>query len=225
MKKLTHLVSVIVMAIFPIGPAVKVVIRRVIVALNFPREISKFIEYAGKIHNSMTANAAYAASAAKLATLATDLATLVADETATETKPPTKTKADRNTALNVVKNDLRSLRSDVQALCDATPSNALQLIADSGMSVKKETLHSKSKGSAKDGEVLGSVELEGDGPGPHEFQMSTDNKTWIALPSSRTRKTVILGLTSGTLYYFQNRQMLTKGLKTAWTESITLRVK
>jgi len=213
------------MAIFPIGPAVKVVIRRVIVALNFPREISKFIEYAGKIHNSMSASPVYSGSAAKLATLATDLATLVADETACDTKPPTKTKADRNAAKKVVENDLRSLRSDVQALADATPVNAVSIITDSGMSVKKESPHGKSKGSAKDGELIGSVELEGDGPGPHEFQMSTDNKTWIALPSSRTRKTIVVGLTSGTLYYFQNRQMLTKGLKTAWTESITLRVK
>jgi hypothetical protein len=67
--------------------------------------------------------------------------------------------------------------------------------------------------------------LEGEGAGPHEFQISTDNKTWTLLPASRTEKTVVLNLVPGTVYYFQNRQMLTKGLKTAWTESISHRVK
>ena len=225
MKTLSTLTRVFVMVLAPKSITLKVVIRRVIAALNFPREISKFIEYAGKIHDSMKASTVYSGSAAKLATLATDTTTLTADETACNTKPPTKTKSDRNITLDAVKTDLRSLRADVQSLADASPKNALSIITDSGMSIKKESIRGKSVSTVKEDVAEGSVDLEGEGPGPHEFQMSIDNKTWIPLPSSRTRKTVVSNLTIGTLYYFQNRQMLTKGKKTAWTASISIRVK
>jgi hypothetical protein len=203
----------------------KLVIKRVIAVLNFPRNISKFIEYAGIIHNSMASSAVYSGSVAKLATLASDLASLGAAETACKTKPPTKTTADRNIVKRMVENDLRALRSDVQILADASPANAISIITDAGMQVKNESVHGKRKSTAKDGDVTGSVILEGEGAGPHEFQISTDNKTWTLLPASRTEKTVVLNLVPGTVYYFQNRQMLTKGLKTAWTESISHRVK
>src|SRR5208283_4994302 len=132
--------------------------------------------------------------------------------------------ADRNTSWDVVKAILRVLKSDVQILADASPENAIAIINDSGMKVKADTTPGKHKNTAKNGVAEGSVDLVGEGPGPHEFQMSTDNKTWIPCEPSRTQKLTVPNLTLGTLYYFQNRQMLTHGLRTAWTASVSVRV-
>ena len=207
-----------------ISKPIKVVVKRVIAVLDMPKKVLAFIEYAGTIHDLMTASSVYSASATHLAILETDLFTLTADQTACKTKPPTKTTADRNTIWETVKNDLRTLRSDVQILANASPENAIEIIVNAGMKVKDEITHGKRKSSAKNGVATGSVDLVGEGAGPHEFQMSTDNKTWTPIPSSRTEKSIVLNLTPGTVYYFQNRRMLTKGVKTAWTESVSIRV-
>ena len=223
MKTIGNLIRLFIMV--SISKSIKVVVKRVIAVLAFPTNVPAFIKYAETIHDSMKASTVYSASAAHLTTLANDTATLQLYETACKTKPPTKTIADRNGVIVTVKADLRSARSDVQILADANPNNAIQIITDAGMKVKLESLPGKRKSTAKDSAEQGSVDLEGEGAGPHEFRMSTDNKTWIPLEASITEKLTVTGLTSGTLYYFQNRQMLAKGVKTAWTDSIEFRVK
>jgi hypothetical protein len=222
MKTLVNLIRLFIMV--SIAKPIMIVIKRVIVSLDVPRKVNEFILYAQSIHNSMSASTVYAASAAHLATLATDLATLIACQTASKTTPPTKTTADRNTAWNAAKADLRVLKADVQILVDNSPANALEIIKDAGMKAKDENKAGKRKSSAKNGVVAGTVDLVGEGPGPHDFQMSTDNKTWIPCESSRTQKLTVIGLTSGVVYYFQNRQMLTHGVRTAWTASVSVRV-
>jgi hypothetical protein len=222
MKTLGKLIKLFILISF-VKP-IRVVIKHVTVALDMPTKVPEFIVYAQSIHNSMSASTVYAASAAHLATLATDLATLIANQTACKTTPPTKTTADRNTAWTAVKADLRVLKADVQILVDNSPASALEIIHDAGMKEKGENNGGKRKSSAKNGTVEGTVDLVGEGPGPHDFQMSTDNKTWIPCESSRTQKLTVTGLTSGVVYYFQNRQMLTHGLRTAWTASVSVRV-
>ncbi len=222
MKTLVNLIRLFIMV--SIAKPIMIVIKRVIVSLDMPRKVAAFIEYAGTIHNSMAASTVYAASAAHLATLSTDLGTLTTTQTACKTKPPTKTTADRNTVWNAAKADLRVLKADVQILADASPALAIEIIHDAGMNSKDESNAGKRKSSAKNGLIAGTVDLVGEGPGPHDFQMSTDNKTWVPCESSRTQKLLVTGLTSGTVYYFQNRQMLTHGLRTAWTASVSVRV-
>jgi hypothetical protein len=222
MKTLGKLIRLFIM--ISIAKPIKVVIKRVIVVLDMPTKVPAFIEYVGTIHNSMAASNVYSASAAHLATLLTDLTSLSTTQTASKTNPPTKTTADRNTAWKLVKDDLRALKADVQILADANPANALEIIHDAGMKAKNEAIHEKRKSSAKAGLIAGTVDLVGEGPGPHDFQMSTDNKTWVPCESSRTQKLTVTNLTSGIVYYFQNRQLLTHGLRTAWTASVSVRV-
>ncbi len=203
----------------------KTIVKRIIVALNFPVKIADFIVYAKGIYKAMLNNTNFAGSAAKVTTLNTDITALDTAETACNTKPPTGSVDARNAAMELVKADLRSLHSDVQAAADANPVKAETLITSAGMSIKKSTLRNKQQNTAEDDVEEGSVDLTGAGTGPHEWRMSVDEKTWTPLPSSRGSKTVVPNLTPGTLYYFQNRQMLTKGEKTEWSQSVRIRVK
>ena len=145
MKTIAKLIRVIYL--IAISKPIKVVIKRVIVVLDMPTKVQALIEYAGTIHNSMSASTVYSASAAKLATLATNLAALITNQTASKTKPPTKTTADRNTSWNDVKDNLRALKADVQILADASPASALEIIHDAGMKAKDESNGGKRKSS------------------------------------------------------------------------------
>jgi hypothetical protein len=203
----------------------KTIVKRIIVALNFPSSIADFLVYVKAIYKAMLNNAYFTSSAAKLTTLGTDITAFDTAEIACKTKPPTGTVDARNAAMELVMSDVRSLRADVQAAADANPAKAEAIITSSAMGIKKTTTHEKRKNSVKNSEEDGCVDVEAEGSGPHEFRMSTDDKTLTALPASRTAKTKVPNLTSGVLYYFQNRRMLTNGEKSEWSQSVKIRVK
>ncbi len=96
--------------------------------------------------------------------------------------------------MELVKADLRSLHSDVQAAADANPVKAETLITSAGMSIKKSNLRNKQQNTAEDDVEEGSVDLTATGTGPHEWRMSVDEKTSTPLPSSRGSKNVCLAL-------------------------------
>ena len=203
----------------------KTLVKRVTVALNFPLRNTEFILLAKAIYKSMFNNPTFTASTAKIALLNTDIIVLDAAQVACRTTPPTCSVDDRNVAMEIVKNDLRSLRSDVQVLVDANPAQAEAIITSAGMSIKKANTHSNPQNTAKDGVEEGSVELIGEGAGVHDWRMSVDNIEWTFLSSSKTRKTNVFNLTPGNIYYFQNRRMLYHDEKTEWSQSIKIRVK
>ena len=203
----------------------KTIVRRIIAVLNFPKKIADFLIYGKAIYKEMFNNPSFAGSSAKLAVLNNDMTTLDAAETGCKTKPPTRSVTDRNAAAEQVKNDLRSLRSDVQAAADANPAKAEATIISAGMSVKKFNPHGKLTNSAKDDVEEGSVDLTGEGSGPHEWRMSTDEINWNLLPASIGAKTVVNHLTPGSIYFFQNRQILRKGKKSDWSQSVKIRVR
>lgn len=200
-------------------------IKLSIVVLNFPRAVPIFLVYAKAIYMAMFENPHFTASAAKVTKLNIDIGALDAAETGCKTSPPIKTVQERNAALEKVKADLRSLRNDVQEVADADPANAEAIIASSGMSQKDQAIHGKQQNTAKDGVEPGSVDLAAEGAGAHEWRMSTDEKAWIALPSTLTTKTTVPNLTSGTEYYFQNRRMLRNNEKTEWSQSVKFRIR
>jgi hypothetical protein len=198
---------------------------RVLVALNFPSIIAAFIVFAKTIYKAMYNNSNFTGSATRVATLNTDIIALDTAETNCNSVPPSGTVATRNAALETVKADIRFLRNDVQTASDANPAKAETIIISAGMAVKKSTTHGKQQNTAKDGTEEGTVILTAEGPGPHEWRESTDEKTWALLPSGMTSKTTVAQLTSGTVYFFQNRQMLTNGEKSEWSQSVKIRVK
>ena len=200
-------------------------IKRVIVALNFPAAIAAFIVFAKAIYKAMLNNSYFTSSAAKLASLNTNLIALDSAQTACNTKPPTGSTEARNAAWELVKADLRSLRSDVQAAADANPAKARTIITSAAMGIRKDTSPKKQQNIAKNNVEEGCVDLVGAGRGPHEWRWSTDDKTWTFLPASITAKTTVSGLESGSVYFFQNRQMLPKDVKGEWSQSVKIRVK
>lgn len=204
---------------------VKTLMKQAIVALNFPTVISNFIVYAKAILSAMTNNPHFADSAAKVNKLADDIKVLDAAETACNIKPPTGSVETRNTALEAVKADIRSLRNDVQETADKDPDHSMAIITSANMSVKKPASHRKQQNTAEDGAAEGSVDLTAEGAGPHEWRMSTDEKDWTPLPASLTAKTTVTDLNYGTIYSFQNRRMLTNNEKSLWSQSVKIRIR
>ena len=196
-----------------------------IVVLNFPRVISNFITFAKAIHKAMANNPHFTASAEKVAKLNSDVLALDAAETSCHTKPPTCSVEIRDAAFEAVQADLRSLRNDVQEIADADPENAHAIINSASMSVKKHVTAGRRKNTVEDGTEEGSVDLTAEGPGPHEWRISTDGLLWSLLPASRTAKTSITGLAPGSVYSFQNRMMLVNQEKSEWSQSVRLRLK
>jgi len=222
---LLYIVLILVLTFKLFTMNLKTFVKQVIVVLNFPKVISNFIVYAKAIVMAMEGNPRFTALAAKVTKLKTDITALDVAETAFSTVPPTITIEDRDKALKLVKADLRSLRSDVQNIADADIENAPAIVASAGMSIKRDSTHKAPKNTAVDGSEEGSVNLKGEGAGPHDWRMSTDEKNWTLLPGSRTSTTSVSGLTAGTVYYFQNRRMLPHDVKTDWTPSVKFRVR
>ena len=195
------------------------------VVLNFPTIIAVFIVYAKAIYLAMFENPIFAASAAKVANLFLDITALEIAEAGFKRTKPTHTISERNAALEKVKADLSSMRNDVQELADADPVNAESIIESAGMSSKSQVLHGKQQNTAKDGVESGSVELTAEGAGHHQWRISTDEKTWTLLTSSRTASTIVRGLKPGAIYYFQNQRMLPNNEESEWSQSVKIMVR
>lgn len=173
----------------------------------------------------MNGNANFPASAAKLATLNTDILALDASETALHTKPPTSTTAARNALIEKVKNDLRALRSDVQTAADNNTLQAEVIVKSAAMSVKAIAIHQKQKNAAKDGKVSGTIILTAEGGGMHEWQMSKDQTNIITLRATSKAKTIVPNLTIGDIWYVRNRPVLTNAQEGDWSQWIKVVVR
>ncbi|MBI4946541.1 MAG: hypothetical protein HY840_09085 [Bacteroidetes bacterium] len=206
----------------------KTITKHIIGVLKNPRAVSDKIVKAQFVQKSLTGNVnfpvPYPANVVSLAQLGTDITALVAAETAAKSKAVGTVDA-RNAALIIVLSDLRSILQMVQAAADKAPANAETIIIGAGYDVKRSNPHGKQQNTASDGNEEGTVLLTAEGTGPHEWRMSTDQAAWTALPSSRTAKTKVSGLTVGVKYFFQNRQLLTKGDKSDWSQSVAIRVR
>jgi len=200
-------------------------IKLITVVLNFPTVIAVFIVYARAIYMAMFSNPRFVASAAKVTVLKTDIDALEAAQVGFKTKPQTVSIEDRNNAFEKVKADLRSLRSDVQALADADPANAKSIITSAGMSWKTSSNHGKQQNGATDGDVSGSVDLTAEGAGPHEWRWSTDGVVWHYIRATLGATKTVYGLTPGTVYHFQNSKILPNEEEGEWSQSVTIMVR
>ena len=202
-----------------------VIVKHLLAVLKFPRSVPVFLVYAKAISKAMKEAALFSGSAAKLATLDTSVDLLDDTQSGTKMKPPTHTIADRDVLLEDVKTNLRSLLSDVQAAADANRPSALAIIESAAMSAKKEGTRKKRENKVTDGAVSGSIDLEAEESGPHEWRWSTDGVTWNYLPATYTAKTSASGFTPLLLYYFDNRPILRNGVISDWSVVISIRMK
>ena len=201
-----------------------VVVQTVIPALNMPTKIPDFIIRTTAICNDMSRRQRYSASASKLAELTYWIGELVRIQTACKTNPPTELITTRNVVKYKVDQYLSSLRRDVHLLVLHDSPNARQIITEANMVPKTFANNKKFVNKVLKGLVEGSVILYAVGRGYHNWRMSTDNKTWINLDPTSTAKNILYDLEEGVKYYFQNQRVLTKGRKTAWSQSVSIRV-
>jgi len=200
-------------------------IKLITVVLNFPTVIAVFIVYAKAIYMAMFSNPRFVALAPKVTVLNTDIDVLEAAQVGFKTMPQTVSIEDRNNALEKVKADLRSLRSDVQALADVDPANAMSIITSAGMSWKTQSTHGKQQNGATDGVQSGSVDLTAEGAGPHEWRWSTDGIVWHNIRATLGATKTVYGLTPGTVYHFQNSKILPNEEEGEWSQSVTIMVR
>lgn len=191
---------------------------RAIVALNLPDRNTDFISYAKSIQKAMAGNPNFTSSAAKVNQLLTDVNALDLSQTAMGTKPPTTTAAARDVHVEVVKADLRVLKTDVQTAADAKPASAEAIILSSGMSIRKTTSPSGYSNEVVDDVQLGSVILYATGGGPHEWQQSSDaGLNIIRLDATLVAKTVVSNLEPGKQIWFRNRAMYKNNMYGEWS--------
>ena len=161
----------------------------------------------------MTNNTSFPSPTPPLATVQADLAAYQAAESAVLTRVKGAA-VTRNEKYAVLHADLVHLMAYVQQVADANPANAQSIIESGGLSIRKTASHPKSAIAIKPGEVTGSAKIVAKAAAQrasYEWQYSTDQKTWTNAPSTLQAKTVIAGLTSGTVYYFRSRAVTKTG--------------
>jgi hypothetical protein len=202
----------------------KQTIKHVTVVLNTPSSDDGFVKSSKTIHKSISSNTLFAGSAAILTAFGTQITSLEAAQLALSTKPPTITVAARDVLRNNADASLRILRSNVQALADANPAKAKDIIVASGMSIKKDSKNHRKYNTTKQGPKANSIIIVSEGVGPREWRISTDGITWTNLQGTTTASTTIYDLISGTEYQVQYRLILRNGQECDWSDSITFRL-
>ena len=187
--------------------------------------------------NGVIAGVGSSANATLFASLATLLATLVADvktlTTATgnaagATRSPA-TLADRNTARIAVERDIANVRFALEQLADASPAISADLIVKAGFLVKKRAVRSKPAFAVDHGVNSGEAVVAIKSPGPNrtvEFQASPDGgKTWPSDAFGPELSHLFTALTVGLLWSFRYRVKLAKKPMGDWSDAITLTIK
>ena len=182
-------------------------VYRFIAALYAARIIAQYVKQCRVIVTKMTGNIYVTAPTPPLAQVTKDIDALdLANQAAL--KGPKGSAAARDSALGVVRSDMRQLKGCVQVVCDANVMQAQTIIESCGMSVAKRALRVWAELVVKYGAVSGAAVLRArllKGKGIHAWQMSTDEKTWTDLPATTKASTTVTGLTPATVYYFRHR--------------------
>jgi hypothetical protein len=135
--------------------------------------------------------------------------------------------ADRNAKRVIVVSDLKQLVAYVEGVADANSADAQTIIESAGMTVKKTvTPKPKQDLALKPGPVSGAVKVVAKAAATrssYEWEWSTDQKTWTALPSTIQAKTTIQGITPGTTIYVR-RRVVTKAGVGDWSQIVSTMV-
>jgi hypothetical protein len=191
-----------------------------------PRANLPLLAFAQKVEQKVTNNSNLPGIAAVLTALST---AVTAFDTALTNKVTEKDLANSCTAARQsVCDNLSHVKDFVNSIAEkASPDQAMAIIESAGLRARKTVVRTKSPLKIKYGGLSGSVLLVASGAGRgavYYFQVSTDQKSWTALPNVMKCKTSATGLTVGTTYYFRVQTQTSKGL-TDWTtvESFVVR--
>jgi hypothetical protein len=192
------------------------------VALKLPSSVFELLAFARHVLTLMTGNPKFASASSALVTLSQRISEM-------EAALAQGTAAQRRAAREALRETLAHLGNQVQSVAETqagTPDllAIAALVESAGMKLRKVGGHPKLVFAAKWGSVPGSVpgsvhltapaSLERD---THEWQVSTDQLTWKALPGTRQAKTQVDGLPVGVTHYFRHR-LLTKDGYSEWSD-------
>jgi hypothetical protein len=198
---------------------------RAVLVLDMPKPDDKFIIYAGGIHDTMSANSRYSTFSTDLTSLGTDITDLTKAQTGFRSKPPTKSKAERNTISKKSRTCVRVIAGKVQKMADEDSPNAEAIITEAGFKVKRIPIRQKQKSCVTDGPESGAVYVFGEGQGAHNVRISTDGDVWDLLPASKGNRILVKGLTVGKTYYFQTSPVQTDGVLGIWSQTMEIVVR
>ena len=203
----------------------QMLIKRAIVVLNFSKVIYKLILQAKAIAAAMQSAPIFAALAPKIAELVANIQNLEDIIAALNVKNPLVSIEMREAGRTMIKDNLRTLRMDVQRIADQDKENAPAIIKSACMQMKLVAVRGPQPNTASNGKEEGSVILSSATTGPHDWTISTNGTDFNYLSSSRDSKTTVYNLTSGVIYYFRNRQVLSFNQKGDWSPIMQFRVR
>jgi hypothetical protein len=193
------------------------------VVLRRPHSAVGVLGLAKVIHDALAANPGmFPTPNPPLPQFSTDISALDAAETASHLLKGTS--AARDAKLAIVISDLGQLRAYVQKVVDADPTNAADIAQNAGMGLRKVPVRNSSELTAKPGKVSGSIALAAKVGGiksSHEWQYSTDGKTWSSAPTTLQARTTIPGFTPGTTVYLRHRA-ITKAGYDNWSQTVQM---
>jgi hypothetical protein len=198
------------------------VVRKAIAVLKSPNNIDKLIIYFRDIYDKMKADNRYSGSAAKLTIFNDQIKDLYDAQTAFKAKPPTITKADRDSAKNKVVLTADSLKRDVQDLADANPSEAESIITGANMSVKIINVRGPQQNTYEWGDDPDYLIIYAEGEGTHEWQSSEDGETWNNDGATGVAKKTYTEAEAEKINYSRNRQILRHGKYSSWSNPLTI---
>jgi hypothetical protein len=196
--------------------------RKAIAVLKLPGSNDKLIIYLNDIFAKMSADTRYSGSAAKLTLFDGEIKDFLKMQIAYKSKPPTKSKENRDDAKDKACLTANSLKRDVQELAEGNPSEAEAIITGANMSVKIIKVRQKQQNSYLWGTEPGTLVFYAAGKGSHEWQSSQDGKTWNNDGATGIAKKTYDKEAASKINYSRNRQILTKGRYGEWSNPIVI---
>jgi hypothetical protein len=198
--------------------------KRVVATLKFPTNIPAFIIYVRGIILKLTGNpsvpAPYPTGVTALAACTTNINNLETAEALVQTHASGSV-ASRDTAHEVSKKDMRSIRGMVQQLADNNLPNASIIIESAGLSVKapggRKTIVFEAKNTLVSGTVKLVAPSNKGARGSHQWFYTTDltgftNK--VTVMGTTKASTTIDSLVEGTKYAFFHSAIVPTGINT-----------
>ena len=182
-------------------------VYRYFAALYAFRSVAQFINQCRNVVDKMTDNPAFPTLAALLAQTTEHLDVLDDAEKAVFDGPKSAV-ADRNTALFVVRGDMRQLQTSAQVAADADLIRSQAIIEGAGMFASRRTKKPKPSLAARYGLVPGSLRLSAKaikGAASYHWQIRTGEEPWSDLPPTTQSSTTVSGLTPVTICSFRFR--------------------
>jgi hypothetical protein len=197
-------------------------IRKAIAVLKLSKKIPQLIIDLRNIYDKMHADSRYSDSAEKLTVFTGQIEDLYDAQAAFKAKPPTITKADRDSAKNKVVLTAESLQRDVQDLADANPSQAESIITGANMSVKIITVRLPQQNKYEWGDDPDYLIIYAEGEGTHEWQSSEDGEAWNNDGATGVAKKTYTEAEAAKINYSRNRQVLRHGKYSPWSNPLTI---